>query len=93
MFTVYILYSEKLDQFHIDSTWVDLEEELKSHNTGNRFQTSGGLPWTLIWYKQMPVKDGVEFISTLKRLSRSRFIRAFRKTEGSYPGKGKHPTR
>ena len=48
MFTVYILYSAKLDLFYKGQT-SNLDNRLMRHNSGYEKFTMKGIPWTLIW--------------------------------------------
>jgi len=43
---VYIIYSEKWDQYYVGSTTV-LTTRLFQHNTGRNKSTRGGEPWEL----------------------------------------------
>jgi putative endonuclease len=48
MFSVYILYSHRLDKYYIGST-SDLEGRLHRHHTANHGFTSTGKPWILVF--------------------------------------------
>jgi putative endonuclease len=43
---VYIIYSEKWDQFYVGST-ENVDIRLSHHNTGRNKSTRGGEPWVL----------------------------------------------
>jgi len=47
MYTVYILYSQKLDKYYIGSTG-DLEGRLARHHSAKQGFTSTGRPWILV---------------------------------------------
>jgi len=47
-FFVYIIYSEKLNQFYKGQT-KDLEKRIEQHNSGSEKATKDGYPWRLIW--------------------------------------------
>ena len=51
MFSVYILWSDKLQKFYIGQT-SNLEDRIYRHNHGYEKYTSKGMPWTLIWSTQ-----------------------------------------
>ncbi len=43
---VYIIYSEKWDQYYVGSS-QDIEKRLLQHNSGKNKSTRGGSPWVL----------------------------------------------
>ncbi len=43
---VYIIFSEKWNQYYIGST-QDLGQRLEQHNNGRNKSTKGGAPWSL----------------------------------------------
>jgi len=47
MYSVYILYSEKLDKYYVGST-ADVEKRLERHNEGWGRFTKGGIPWEIV---------------------------------------------
>ena len=55
MFTVYILYSEKLDKYYIGSTG-DFEGRLSRHRTANSGFTSRGKPWELVYTEEYLIR-------------------------------------
>ena len=46
MYDLYILYSERIDQYYIGHT-KDVEDRLERHNAGKSISTKKGLPWEL----------------------------------------------
>ena len=48
MYTVYILYSEKLDKYYIGYS-SDVETRLRKHNNVSKGFTNTGRPWILIY--------------------------------------------
>ena len=46
MYDLYILYSERIDQYYIGHT-KDIEDRLERHNAGKSISTKKGLPWEL----------------------------------------------
>ncbi|MBE0572266.1 MAG: GIY-YIG nuclease family protein [Ignavibacteriaceae bacterium] len=48
MYSVYVLFSKKLNKRYIGST-QDVDQRLNEHNLGKSKFTSGGIPWELIY--------------------------------------------
>ena len=48
---VYILFSEKWNQYYVGST-QDLEKRLEIHNNGRNKSTKGGAPYTLKYLEE-----------------------------------------
>ncbi len=48
MYTVYILYSGKLDRYYIGYT-SDVQDRLLKHNRMSKGYTSRGIPWDLVY--------------------------------------------
>ncbi|MEO0790303.1 MAG: GIY-YIG nuclease family protein, partial [Bacteroidota bacterium] len=48
-FHVYILYSQRADQFYIGNTSLDVETRLRQHNEGEhtRAASKRGIPWEI----------------------------------------------
>jgi len=55
MFTVYILYSEKVDIYYVGSTG-NLEDRLRRHNSGRSTFTKRGHLWVLVYQKHYITK-------------------------------------
>jgi putative endonuclease len=51
MFTLYILYSKKLDRYYVGYT-NDLERRLEEHNRIKGKYTDRGIPWVMV-YKEV----------------------------------------
>jgi len=47
MYFVYIIYSEKTDQFYVGSS-QNVEERVRRHNAGHSRSTKGKAPWKLV---------------------------------------------
>ncbi|MFH0842576.1 MAG: GIY-YIG nuclease family protein [Bacteroidota bacterium] len=47
MFSVYIIYSEKLDKYYIGYS-SDIEDRLLKHNRKSKGSSSPGRPWSLV---------------------------------------------
>ncbi|MBK6266465.1 GIY-YIG nuclease family protein [Marivirga sp. S37H4] len=74
-YTVYILYSEKIDQFYRGQT-KDLNDRLKRHNKGIEKFTQNGTPWRLMWSTIKETRsESLKLETKLKNLSRERLIR------------------
>ncbi len=48
MFTLYILYSEKLDRFYVGYT-NDLDRRMSEHNRPKKKFTDKGIPWKVVY--------------------------------------------
>lgn len=73
-FSVYILYSKKLDRFYVGFT-SNLENRIKQHNKGESSYTSQGIPWIILWATSKEVREEAEHLERkLKNLSRVRKI-------------------
>lgn len=48
--TVYIIYSEKWNQYYVGST-QDFNARLEQHNNGRNPSTKGGAPWVLKYHE------------------------------------------
>ena len=51
MFTVYVLWSEKLRKRYVGST-ANLTKRIKEHNGGQAPFTSRGVPWSLLHHEE-----------------------------------------
>ena len=75
MYTVYILYSSRIDQFYKGQT-SDLTNRLKRHNTGYEKFTKKGVPWKLIWATEKEnLSQAIILESKLKNLGRVQTIK------------------
>ncbi len=66
MFTVYILYSEKLDRYYVGYT-NDLPRRLSEHNRIKGKYTDIGIPWKVMYTEQ--------YNSKIEAQNRERFIK------------------
>jgi putative endonuclease len=55
MFTVYIIYSGKIDKYYIGFS-ADIAERLLKHNRSVRGFSSTGKPWSLVYTEHFRVK-------------------------------------
>ena len=55
MYSVYVLWSEKLQKRYVGST-ASIKQRLKEHNCGNAKFTSGDVPWILIYEEQFQTR-------------------------------------
>ncbi|MFA5832975.1 MAG: GIY-YIG nuclease family protein [Bacteroidota bacterium] len=51
MFTVYVLWSDRLQKRYVGSC-EDLKIRIKQHNNGESKFTKGGIPWILIYTEE-----------------------------------------
>lgn len=56
MYTVYVLYSSKMDKYYIGST-QNIEDRLKRHNAGRSKYTKPGMPWQLMYTASYPTRS------------------------------------
>ncbi len=56
MFTLYILYSEKIDHFYVGYT-NNIVRRLKEHNTVRGKYTDRGIPWELVYTENYETKQ------------------------------------
>ena len=56
MFTVYVLWSEKLQKRYVGSC-EDLRIRIMQHNSGESKFTKGGIPWILIYTEEYQTKS------------------------------------
>ncbi|HHJ09368.1 MAG TPA: GIY-YIG nuclease family protein [Bacteroidetes bacterium] len=69
MFSVYILWSEKLQIYYIGQT-SDLDKRLQRHNRGYEKFTRKGIPWMLVWStKKSSRREAVQLERKLKNYS------------------------
>ncbi|MFY0651860.1 MAG: GIY-YIG nuclease family protein, partial [Cyclobacteriaceae bacterium] len=70
MYTVYILYSKKLDSYYKGQT-ANLEDRLRRHNAGYEKSTTPGIPWRLVWSTKKPTRgEALVLERKLKNLNR-----------------------
>ena len=65
-FSLYILYSPKLNKYYVGST-TDLERRLTDHNRGKEKFTKTGVPWQLVYSE--------EFLELKEARARELFIK------------------
>jgi len=84
MYYVYIIFSKKLNKRYIGYC-EDLIKRIHSHNKGENYFTSRGLPWKLIYYEAFnSKKDAVReelFLKTGKGRERLKYLLANTMTE------------
>jgi putative endonuclease len=74
MFTVYILFSSKLNKYYTGQT-QDLENRLLEHNRGETKFMETGKPWKLIWEKVVSNRsEGVKLEKQIKSRGAKRFL-------------------
>ena len=66
MYSVYIIYSGKIDKYYIGFS-ADITERLLKHNRSTRGFSSTGKPWSLVYTEHFKVKkDALEREKQLK---------------------------
>jgi putative endonuclease len=55
MYTLYILYSERLDRYYVGYT-NDLPRRLSEHNRSKGKYTDSGIPWILVYSESFASK-------------------------------------
>jgi putative endonuclease len=74
MFTVYILYSDNLDQFYVGHTG-NLDDRIKRHNQGRSKSTKTGVPWKLMYSEKFDSKsEAYQREMYIKRMKSRTFI-------------------
>ncbi len=56
MYTLYILFSEKIDKFYVGYT-NDMERRLTEHNRHKGKFTDSGIPWKLVYSEKFDSKS------------------------------------
>ncbi len=80
---VYILYSEKLQQYYVGQT-EDIEQRLIRHNSGHGKHTKKGVPWILVWSKEVESRSlAMRLERSIKKLGAQRYLES--STELSIP--------
>jgi putative endonuclease len=67
MYTVYILYSRRLDHYYVGQT-SDIEIRLARHNSGLVRWTSQGVPWKMVYTESYATRS--------EAVERERFIKS-----------------
>ncbi len=56
MYTVYILYSEKIDRYYIGFS-SNVSARLRKHNNASKGFTNAGRPWAIVYTEQYDIKQ------------------------------------
>ncbi len=59
MYTVYILYSEKIDKYYIGFS-SDVQDRLRKHNNASKGFTNTGRPWIIVYTESFDNKKDAE---------------------------------
>ena len=59
MFTVYILYSSKVDRYYVGHT-NNIERRITEHNRKKGKYTDRGIPWEIVYTEQYTTKQEAE---------------------------------
>ena len=74
MHYLYILYSEKIDQYYTGET-KDVRQRLKKHNRGHSIATKKGVPWVLKKMIEFETRtEAIKAENWLKRMKSRRVI-------------------
>jgi len=85
MYTVYILYSEKIDKFYIGFS-SNVPDRLRKHNNASKGFTNSGRPWIIVFTEQYDCKkDAVARERQLKSWKNRSRIEALIKSGSEYP--------
>ncbi len=60
-YTVYILYSQKRSRYYVGQTH-DINERLKRHNKSLVTSTKTGVPWDLVFTKEVKTRSEALFL-------------------------------
>ena len=72
---VYIIYSKTADRYYTGLT-SDLKRRLKEHNKGRSGKTRKGIPWELMWKKQVGDRnEAAKLEKTIKKRGAGRFLK------------------
>jgi putative endonuclease len=85
MFTVYIIYSEKLNKFYIGYS-SDVQERLRKHNRRSKGFSSLGRPWVLVYTESFDhKKDAMDRERQLKNWKNRERIETLIRTGSEHP--------
>jgi putative endonuclease len=74
MYTVYILFSRKLDKYYVGSC-ADLQRRLYQHNAGQSRFTRSGIPWSIIKKIILPTRaEALQLEHKIKKRGIRRFL-------------------
>ena len=59
MYTVYILYSEKINKYYIGFS-SDVQDRLRKHNNASKGFTNTGRPWIIVYTESFDTKKDAE---------------------------------
>jgi len=85
MFSVYIIYSSKLDKYYIGYS-ADVQDRLLKHNRLSKGFTSTGIPWVLVYVEQFEdKKSAMTRERQLKRWKSRERIESLIRTGSEHP--------
>jgi putative endonuclease len=85
MYSVYIIYSEKLDKHYIGYS-SDVEDRLLKHNRKSKGFSSLGKPWSLVYTESFETKKAaMDREKQLKRWKNRERIESLIKTGSEHP--------
>ena len=75
MFTVYILFSKKLNKYYTGFTSLSMEERLSYHNYNNKGFTGKADDWNAVYTEVLlSKKDALILEKTIKKRGAKRFL-------------------
>jgi putative endonuclease len=74
MYVTYIVFSSKIKRFYTGHT-EDFERRLQEHNRGKTPGMAKGVPWKLIYLKELPSrKEAMKLEKFIKKRGAARFL-------------------
>ena len=71
---VYILHSSSLQKHYIGHT-SDIEDRINRHNAGHEKYTKTGVPWELIWKKEVETRsEAMKVEKQIKKRGAKRYL-------------------
>jgi putative endonuclease len=85
MYTVYILFSSKLNKYYTGST-NNLNNRILRHNKGRNKYTKSGVPWKLVYYENFETrKFAVAREMKIKSMKSKNFIHSLIQCGSEHP--------
>jgi putative endonuclease len=74
VFTVYIIYSRSLEKYYTGQT-NNFEDRFVRHNSGHEKYTKNGIPWELIWKKEVATRsEAMKLENQIKKQGAKRYL-------------------
>jgi putative endonuclease len=85
MYTVYIIYSQRIDKYYIGYS-SNVQERLRKHNRHSKGFSSTGIPWILVYVEPFDTKtEAMERESQLKRWKNRERLESLIKSGSVHP--------